>query len=42
MTDFQPIQLIPPVAHAAPNAEDTARADLYGLLATLLFNGLFN
>ncbi|MBB1635781.1 MULTISPECIES: TorD/DmsD family molecular chaperone [Cupriavidus] len=37
MTDFQPIQLIPPVAHAAPNAEDTARADLYGLLATLLY-----
>ena len=37
MTDFQPIQLIPPVAHAAPDAEDTARADLYGLLATLLY-----
>jgi TorA maturation chaperone TorD len=37
MTDFQPIQLIPPVIEATANAEDTARADLYGLLATLLY-----
>ncbi|MCY0856258.1 TorD/DmsD family molecular chaperone [Cupriavidus sp. D39] len=37
MTDFQPIQLIPRVTEATANAEDTARADLYGLLATLLY-----
>ncbi|WP_454764726.1 TorD/DmsD family molecular chaperone [Cupriavidus campinensis] len=45
MTDFQPIQLIPPSAPAParrePDAgldvEDRARADLYGLLATLFF-----
>ncbi|EHP40460.1 formate dehydrogenase-specific chaperone [Cupriavidus basilensis OR16] len=37
MTDFQPIQLIPPASKATADAEDTARADLYGLLATLLY-----
>ena len=38
MTDFQPIQLIPPApAPGEPDAEDMARADLYGLLATLFF-----
>ncbi|MGO4325698.1 molecular chaperone [Cupriavidus sp. 2TAF22] len=45
MTDFQPIQLIPPAADAAADftadfaadAEQAARADLYGLLATLLY-----
>lgn len=38
MTDFQPIQLTaaPPAAHAE-DSEDTARADLYGLLATLFY-----
>ncbi|WP_420993430.1 TorD/DmsD family molecular chaperone [Cupriavidus sp. 30B13] len=41
MTDFQPIRLIPPAADAAidaaARAEDAARADLYGLLATLFY-----
>jgi len=35
MTDFQPIQLT--AASPAGDAEDTARADLYGLLATLFY-----
>ncbi len=35
MTDFQPIQLT--AAAPADDAEDTARADLYGLLATLFY-----
>lgn len=35
MTDFQPIQLT--AAPPADDAEDTARADLYGLLATLFY-----
>ncbi|MCY1352584.1 chaperone protein TorD [compost metagenome] len=35
MTDFQPIQLT--AAPPAGDAEDTARADLYGLLATLFY-----
>jgi TorA maturation chaperone TorD len=35
MTEFQPIQLTP--ALPAGHAEDTARADLYGLLATLFY-----
>lgn len=36
MTDFQPIQLIPPApTRGEPDPEDVARADLYGLLATL-------
>lgn len=35
MTDFQPIQLT--AATPADDAEDIARADLYGLLATLFY-----
>ncbi|KWR90118.1 TorD/DmsD family molecular chaperone [Cupriavidus sp. IDO] len=35
MTEFQPIQLT--AAAPADDAEDTARADLYGLLATLFY-----
>jgi TorA maturation chaperone TorD len=35
MTDFQPIQLT--AAAPADQAEDTARADLYGLFATLFY-----
>lgn len=35
MTDFQPIQLTAPAA--LDHAEDLARADLYGLLATLFY-----
>lgn len=35
MSDFQPIQLT--AAMPADDAEDTARADLYGLLATLFY-----
>ncbi|CAG2128871.1 Chaperone protein TorD [Cupriavidus yeoncheonensis] len=35
MTDFQPIQLT--AAMPADDAEDIARADLYGLLATLFY-----
>ncbi|KAF7963811.1 hypothetical protein AWV80_05645 [Cupriavidus sp. UYMU48A] len=35
MTDFQPIQLT--AAVPADDAEDVARADLYGLLATLFY-----
>ena len=35
MTDFQPIQLTAPTP--TEQAEDTARADLYGLFATLFY-----
>jgi TorA maturation chaperone TorD len=38
MSDFQPIQLTAQTpAHGEPDPEDTARADLYGLLATLFY-----
>jgi len=37
MTDAQPLQF-QPAATPADSAEDLARADLYGLLATLLFH----
>ena len=37
MTDAQPLQF-PPAATPADSAEDLARADLYGLLATLFFH----
>ena len=37
MTDAQPLQF-QPAATPADSAEDLARADLYGLLATLFFH----